>query len=251
MFFYYIFVFVSMTSFSLAWVCDYWIADPKGKIMNQVIADRLLGWSLHGAWNEKGNSTECLGYEQFLVIMHEKFVRGELVHFIDSSPKTQHTCCRGQWHEYKKHGCEAGISFDAWWQAIKNCTFEFNPSNESIHSCRFDQAEECNFPEEVTNKNLSKTIGCKEDYPTCNYFCNEYTNVKVCDFYYDIDGKSHREAKFLVPNVFSPDVRGECPNCFCQVNQRNRRWYNNLPYEITHSTYENIKSVKNEKKNRI
>lgn len=106
--------------------------------MNQVIADRKLGWSLHGAWNEVGNETKCLSYEEFLVTMHEKFMKGELSHFLDASPKTQHTCCHGQWHEYHKHGCEAGISFEAWWQAVKNCLIEFNPEEVFIRSCRFD-----------------------------------------------------------------------------------------------------------------
>ena len=95
--------------------------------------------------------------------MHEKFRRGELTHFIDASPKTQHTCCHGQWHEYHKHGCLAGISFDDWWQAIKNCLYDFNPSYEFIRSCRFDELKLCNFPEEVTNVNMSETVGCKKE----------------------------------------------------------------------------------------
>lgn len=59
------FVFLCLATSSYGWVCDYWIADIHGKAMNQIIAEKGLGWSLHGAWNERGNHSDCLSYDQF------------------------------------------------------------------------------------------------------------------------------------------------------------------------------------------
>lgn len=151
----------------------------------------------------------------FFLIMHKKFMEGELVHFIDSSPKTEHTCCKGQWHEYHKHGCEAGISFDDWWTATKECINSFNPDKEFIRSCRYDRQEHCNFPEEVTNVNLSHTIGCVNDKPVCKYICSEYVNPGFCNWYLDAGKKFKQGVRFLVPNVYTPDPIVESPNCYC------------------------------------
>lgn len=185
------------------------------------------------------------------MIFHQKFVRGDLTHFIDSSPKTQHTCCRGQWHEYHKHGCAAGISFDDWWQAIKNCLVSFNPNYDFIRSCRFDHVSGCNYPEEVTDVNITTTIGCKEGYPTCIYLCSEYVNSKFCDFYRNEEKGVEREVRFLVPNVYTPDLRRDSPNCYCQMDLRNRRWYKTLPYEIVTPVREYKGDVDKEKKKKF
>lgn len=239
------FVFCMIATCSQAWVCDYWIADSHGKMMNRVVAEKGLGWSLHGAWNERGNETQCLTYDQFLVIFHEKYVEGELTHFIDASPKTDHTCCRSQWHEYHKHGCEAGISFNDWWAATKNCLTSFKPDDEYIRSCRYDKYNECNFPEEVTNKNITHTIGCVEGAPTCKYLCSEFVNSKFCSWYYNENDMYIQDVRFLVPNVYTPDPIKDAPNCYCQEAESPRKFYRSLPYEIISPLRENQISEKN------
>lgn len=57
------------------WVCDYYLADLHGLTMNKVVAMKHIGFSLHGAWNKIGNSTEpCMDYETFQTIYHRKFL---------------------------------------------------------------------------------------------------------------------------------------------------------------------------------
>lgn len=151
--------------------------------------------------------------------MHKKFIDGELTFFIDSSPKTQHTCCLGQWHEYNRHACQQGISFKEWWQAITQCNVSFNPEKEFVQHCRIDQHNYCNEPEEVTNINVT-TIGCKPGKQICNNLCYKGQMSDFCYVEVPESKLLYYVFKFLQPAIYTPNVYEDNPNCFSQVDFR-------------------------------
>lgn len=171
------------------WVCDYYLADLYGLTMNKIVALKNIGFSLHGVWNKIGNDTApCLDYETFQIKYHKKFVEGKLIHFIDASPLTEHTCCIGQWHEYHKHGCLQKISFEEWDRAVDACLSSFDPKKEYVHRCRYDHRLQCNHVEEVSSQPL-QVYDCKPERKFCSDFCVQDHSASVC---YSHDGIEHR-----------------------------------------------------------
>lgn len=108
--------------------------------------------------------------DEFIIAYHKKFIAGKLIHFLDASPLTEHTCCVGQWHEYLKHGCREGNSFSDWDSAVDACIKNFDPNHLYVDRCRYDHRLQCNHVEEVSSLPL-EVHDCKQDKPFCHENC--------------------------------------------------------------------------------
>lgn len=173
--------YISFANAISPWVCDYYLADSKGWDMNKLAASIHETWLLHGAWNKKGTNDSCLSYERFLELFHPIWESEEIFkRFLDGSPKTKHSCCRTQWHEYNKHGCQAGNSYDEWLAAIRSCLNSFEPKKLYPRRCRYDYQINCNFPDEVADTQLPLQ-DCRKGKPFCHTICFEECFSVVCN----------------------------------------------------------------------
>lgn len=202
------------------WTCSYYLADSSGMVINRVIWDKGIGWSLHGAWNAQGNGSSCISYNEFLTLYHRKFVEGRLHHFIDESPSTQYTCCSTQWHEYNKHACQKGISYEDWDAAVSECLLKFIHENLYVHQCRYDRQLECNAVESVTSEPIG-LVGCRPNKRYCSDICFQDTSKTVCNA---VAGRYVRPQwfglRFKIPGIIYSENPIDPPNCHCGVDQR-------------------------------
>lgn len=136
-------------------------------VLPKVIAERNLNFSLHGVWGDElshsqdeidnvflnVNATDCLTYDTFVSV----FIPPK--NFIDASPRSNFTCCHGQYHEYVKHGCHQGKTYDEWLSGVHWCIKIYNASALFPHQCRFDDDRDVNVVETGSNIDLGQ-VGC-------------------------------------------------------------------------------------------
>ena len=164
--------------------CAFWLSDAKGQEMPKWLFRVNESWGLHGAWFEHYKPgfnpnvwdsghyhvDNCMSIENFTTAMNNSYSK---LHFFDASPKTNHTCCRLQWHEYYKHACLRGYSYDEWYNKLTLCYayFTFHNYPCKAYQCRYDRINECNVYEQcmITNKTDIVTVGCKPNVPRCGY----------------------------------------------------------------------------------
>lgn len=187
--------------------------------MSKVVAMKHIGYSLHGVWNKIGNFSElCMDHDTFVLEYHKKFLEGKLVHFLDASPLTEHTCCISQWHEYHKHGCLQGNSFEDWNSAVDQCLSSFDPQREYVHCCRYDKRLGCNHVDEVSSKPL-EVFDCKKDKKFSSEQCVRDYTASLC---YSRDGIENRNLMYSMKFRYEPkpaiNPYQETPNCHCFID---------------------------------
>lgn len=90
------------------------------------------------------------------------------------------------------------------WSAIESCLNKFNPESLYLRKCRYEQYYDCNYPEEVTNFNQTKTIGCVPGKKVCNSMCHSQNDL--CFFIMDSTNKLYYQtSKFKIAEIYTPD----------------------------------------------
>lgn len=126
-------------------------------ILPQVIASRGLNFSLHGAWGDEVDVSDSLSQViPIHNITYDEFVKTfqPLKNYIDASPRSNFTCCHGQYHEYIIHGCHQGHSYDEWYKAVVSCIQTYNVTDLYPHQCRYDGSIDANIVETGSSVNL-------------------------------------------------------------------------------------------------
>lgn len=167
--------------------CVYWVSDPDGMTMNQVVARAGVNFSLHGAWDIDPDQPQmCISHDKFLGEFYWYQSEGALVHFMDASPRTKFSCCHLQWHEYSKHGCFKKVSYEKWKSEIFKCISIFDTVLKYPHQYRYDHKKTCNHIETLTTVSVQR-VGRKPEKPICKpdiniqFSENMYQLTDTCD----------------------------------------------------------------------
>lgn len=75
---------------------QWFLKDENSTGINQILWRRQINRSLHGEWPNQ----ICHGMPNETITDEELRSLG----MIDTSPRTNYTCCQLQYHEWKKHG---------------------------------------------------------------------------------------------------------------------------------------------------
>nr|WAK80765.1 MAG: polyprotein [Flaviviridae sp.] len=138
----------------------FWFPDADGLDMPRWLAQQGYNYSFHGVWNIPSSHHPDCEPEGFDSWVKDRW-RGLL--WFDSSPETNHTCCRLQHHEYLKHACRAQVSLVDYLTVITHAP---TPTTAPFcaRQCRFHEA--VNVVQEAVDAGSwhpADIVGCKKD----------------------------------------------------------------------------------------
>nr|WBP49888.1 polyprotein [atypical porcine pestivirus] len=136
---------------------QWFLKDENSTGINRVLWQRQVNRSLHGEWPNQ----ICRGMPNETITDEELRSLG----MIDTSPRTNYTCCQLQYHEWKKHGWCNYPQKQVWIKRIaalqSNLTGAYE-GPECAVICRFNGSY--NIVRQARDE-VSPLTGCKEGYP--------------------------------------------------------------------------------------